>query len=118
MNELYIEKNSLVVLVEGELDHHLAALLRARIDPVLAREGICDIIYDFGGTEFMDSSGIGMIMGRHRQVAYLGGRTAVCNVGRAMDRLLRMSGLYRIVEKFDSREEAADWLEKTRESLL
>lgn len=118
MQELYIEKNSLVVPVEGELDQHMAGLLRARIDPVLAREGIRDIIYDFSGTEFMDSSGIGMIMGRHRQVSYLGGRTGVCNVGKSMDRLLRMAGLYRIVQKFDSREEAAESFARTRESLL
>lgn len=118
MSELYIEKHSLVVLVEGELDQHLAGILRAKIDPVLVREGIRDIIYDFGGTQFMDSSGIGMIMGRHKQVVYLGGRTGVCNVGKSMDRLLRMSGLYRIVKKFENREEAAEVFAKTRESLL
>lgn len=118
MKKLYIEKNSLVVPVEGELDQHMAGVLRAQIDPLLAREGIRDIIYDFSKTEFMDSSGIGMIMGRHRQLSYLGGRTGVCNVGRSMDRLLRMAGLYRIVEKFESREEAAESFARTRESLL
>lgn len=118
MQDLYIDKNSLVVLVEGELDQHMAGILRARIDPVLAREGIRDIIYDFSKTEFMDSSGIGMIMGRHRQLAYLGGRTGVCNVSRSMDRLLRMSGLYRIVQRFESPQEAAECFARTRESLL
>lgn len=118
MKDLYIEKRSLIVPIEGELDHHLAGILRSKIDPVLAREGISDIIYDFEKTEFMDSSGIGMIMGRHRQVAYLGGRSGVCHVGRAMDRLLRMSGLYRIVEKFESIQEAVDCFETTRESVL
>lgn len=118
MRRLYIEKHSLVVPVEGELDQHMAGILRAQIDPLLAREGIRDIVYDFSETEFMDSSGIGMIMGRHRQVSYLGGRTGVCNVGKAMDRLLRMAGLYRIVEKFESCEEATENFAKTRESLL
>ncbi len=118
MEELYIDRNSLVVPVDGELDQYMAEHLRARIDPVLAREGIRDIIYDFEGTQFMDSSGVGMIMGRHRQVAYLGGRTGVCNVGRSMDRLLRMSGLYRIVQKFESREEASENFANTREGLL
>jgi stage II sporulation protein AA (anti-sigma F factor antagonist) len=118
MSEVYIEKGSLVVPVEGELDHYLAGILRARIDPVLVREGIGDIVYDLSKTEFMDSSGVGMIMGRHRQVAYLGGRSGVCHVNMAMDRLLRMAGLYRIVEKFESVQEAVDCFERTRESVL
>lgn len=118
MEALYIDRDSLIVPVEGELDEHMAECLRTQIDSVLARQGIRDIIYDFEQTKFMDSSGIGMIMGRHRQVSYIGGRTGVCNVGRSMDRLLRMSGLYRIVQRFESREEAAESFAETRESLL
>lgn len=118
MEELYIDRRSLVVPVKGELDQHLANILRARIDPVLEREGIRDIIYDFADTNFMDSSGIGMIMGRHRQVAYLGGRTGVCNVSRPLERVIRMAGLYRIVQKFDSRDEAVEAFIKTRTTIF
>jgi len=118
MEELYVESRSLIVPVTGELDHHLAGALRARIDPVLMREGIRDIIYDFSNAEFMDSAGVGMIMGRHRQVSYLGGRTGVCGVGQAMDRVLRLAGLYRIVTKFENREEAVKAFAETRKSLI
>jgi len=118
MEELYIDRRSLVVPVKGELDQHLANILRARIDPVLEREGVRDIIYDFADTNFMDSSGIGMIMGRHRQVAYLGGRTGVCNVCQPLERVIRMAGLYRIVQKFDSRDEAVEAFIKTRTTIF
>ena len=88
MQDLYIDKNSLVVLVEGELDQHMAGILRARIDPVLAREGIRDIIYDFSKTEFMDSSGIGVLIGRKKTMDMHRGEICARNLGERAQKIL------------------------------
>ena len=54
---------------------------------------------------FMDSSGIGMVMGRHRKMNFVGGRTFVTGIGDNVDRIFRMSGLYRIIPKYQERTE-------------
>ena len=66
------------------------------------------IFFDFSVDDFMDSSGIGLIMGRHKKVMFLGGKTAVTGVGKNIDRIFRMSGLYQIVEKYVTPQEAVE----------
>ena len=60
--ELAKTGNLLIVKVAGELDHHFADEIRMRIDAELIKPPIRDILFDFNGLSFMDSSGIGMIM--------------------------------------------------------
>ena len=55
-------------------------------------------MFDFEDTEFMDSSGIGIIMGRYKKVAPLGGKIYAINVGKQVARILELSGMSRLVE--------------------
>ena len=59
------------------------------------------LIFDFTGMTFMDSSGIGMVMGRYRKMNFLGGMTYVTGIGEGVDRIFSMSGLYRIIPRLD-----------------
>lgn len=70
------------------------------------RTKVKNIVFDFKDVSFMDSSGIGLIMGRYKKVMFIGGKAAVTNVGNAVDRIFKISGLYKIIEKYDTIQEA------------
>lgn len=96
----------LVVRLYEELDHHNSISLREESDKIIAGKYIKDIIFDFTDSEFMDSSGIGVIMGRYKKVIFAGGKVAVTGVNQSVDRIFRLSGLYKIIHKFDTIEDA------------
>lgn len=114
--ELY--KNCLVVYVTQDLDHHAVQFLRERSDRLIEAGDVKHIIFDFKDVEFMDSSGIGLIMGRYKKVMFLGGRAAVSNVGRVVDKIFRISGLYKIIEKYDTPVDAIKALEVKYEDYI
>lgn len=104
--EYELRENVMVIRLKADLDHHTAMAVRESADTLLARSHAKHILFDFTGVEFMDSSGIGVIMGRYRQVIFQGGRVGVMGVGPNVDRIFRMSGLYKIIEQYKSAEEA------------
>lgn len=117
--EYEVRDNVLVIHLKADLDHHTALTVRETADTLLARSRAKHILFDFTGVDFMDSSGIGVIMGRYRQVIFNGGRVGVMGVGETVDRIFTFSGLYKIVERYDSEKEAfirpaKDVLEESR----
>lgn len=96
----------LVVYVTSDLDHHAVNFLRERSDRMIQAGNAKHIIFDFKNVDFMDSSGIGLIMGRYKKVMFLGGKAAVTNVGDNVDRIFKISGLYQIIEKYDTPAQA------------
>lgn len=96
----------LIIRLQEELDHHNAIRIKDTADRLIDRNNIKHIIFDFTGAGFMDSAGIGVIMGRYRKVIFIGGKTAVANVNSTIDRIFRISGLYKIIEKYDTVEAA------------
>lgn len=98
MDELLEVKGStLTVYVPEELDHYYAEQIRVESDRILARQNIRQIVFDFRRTAFMDSSGIGVIMGRYRNIGLLGGSVKAVNVGEQVERILRISGIYKVI---------------------
>ena len=93
------QRDELTVRLSGELDHHTAAAIRQELDRLLADKRINRLIFDLRDLRFMDSSGIGMMIGRYKMMARRGGSVAVCSCGGQIDRLMELSGLYRIIEK-------------------
>ena len=91
--------DTMVVELANELDHHNSVSIREEIDRHIYSGQVKNIIFDFKNTTFMDSSGIGVILGRHRILKNVGGVIAVTNISRPIDRLLTISGIYKIVEK-------------------
>jgi len=104
--EYEVKGDVLVVRLKADLDHHTALSVREAADSVLARSHAKHILFDFTGVDFMDSSGIGVIMGRYRQVIFQGGRVGVTGVGTNVDRIFRISGLYKIIERYQTMDEA------------
>lgn len=107
-----IYERCLVIRLNEELDHHNAIRIREKADKLIDRNNIKHIIFDFSGAGFMDSAGIGVIMGRYKKVIFIGGKTAVANVSTTIDRIFRLSGLYKIIEKYDTVEAALNIIQK------
>ena len=93
--------NYLLVRMPEEIDHHLSDCISERADRFILRQEINNIVFDFEDTRFMDSSGIGIIMGRYRKVACFGGKVFAINADSRIRHLLMLSGLHKIVEIMD-----------------
>ena len=87
-----------VVTVAGELDHCAAPQVRRRLDEVLADENITHLTLDLENLTFMDSSGIGVLLGRLRTLQMRGGSMSVKNMQPPVEKLFRLSGLQRVIE--------------------
>ena len=88
----------LIVSITGELDHHTCESARHIIDDEYNQQGALHIIFDFHKIDFMDSSGIGLIMGRYNLMKELEGELVVAKTGPATERILRLAGLDRMVQ--------------------
>lgn len=104
--EIELKDRCLIIQISKELDHHNAEMIRERADRFIESNMVKRIIFDFRNSEFMDSSGIGVIMGRYRKIIFTGGKVAVTNVNPSIDRIFKLSGLYKIIDKYDTIEDA------------
>ncbi|WP_318709971.1 STAS domain-containing protein [Candidatus Acetatifactor stercoripullorum] len=98
MEEFQVIDNCLMVRLPKEVDHHLAGYICENADRYIVRENVSNVVFDFENTRFMDSSGIGIIMGRYKKIACFGGRVYAIHADRQIQRILKISGLTRIVE--------------------
>ena len=96
----------LIIHLNQELDHHIALFLRERADRLIDKGNVKNIVFDFEKANFMDSSGIGVIMGRYKKVIFTGGKVSVTNVNTVVDRIFKISGLYKIIERYESINDA------------
>lgn len=105
MGNFEVSNGVMIYYLPKELDHYSADKLKRKSEVVFEQENIRYLIFDFEKTEFMDSSGIGLITGRYRKVHDKGGKVYVINVNNAIDKVLTMSGIYRIVSKYNSKDD-------------
>ena len=103
MENLYEMKDEILIIhLPEELDHHTAGLIRESTDELFTCKKIRDVVFDYKKTSFMDSSGIGLIMGGYREVRYLKGDVYLVNISDKMERILSISGLYRVAKRLDT----------------
>lgn len=96
----------LVIHLPKELDHHNCRNLKYETDLLLSENYINKVVFDFSKTEFMDSSGIGILLNRYKQMARSGGSVALCGVSAQVGRVLSIGGIGKLMELFDSKEAA------------
>lgn len=106
-----IVDRTLIIKLNCELDHHNSEQIRKRADNIIDTKVIKNIIFDFENVTFMDSSGLGVIMGRYKKILFNRGKVIVINVDNRVDRIMRMSGLYKIVESCSSLDNALKIIE-------
>jgi stage II sporulation protein AA (anti-sigma F factor antagonist) len=104
--DLETKQEVLVVRLQGELDHHTAEELRSKVDGVLKNSDIRHIVLSLADLAFMDSSGIGVILGRYKQISARSGEMVVCSINPTIYRIFEMSGLFKVIKFRENEAEA------------
>lgn len=95
----------LIVNVDGELDHHTAQVLKGKIQEDLDKGVVRHIVLDLTGLSFMDSSGLGVLLGRYKELSKWQGRMLAFGLQPVVEKLFRLTGLNRLIpvhDKLDS----------------
>lgn len=96
----------LIAVLSGEMDHHSSGETRETIDRTFDTFQATDLVLSFGGVTFMDSAGVGVVMGRYNKVREKNGKLVITNCSEYCFRILEMAGIFTIVENYQTSEEA------------
>lgn len=88
--ELFLE-------ITEEIDHHAVEKIRRKADDEITRYMPRKVIFDFNNVTFMDSAGIGMVLGRYKMIKMLGGTLEMINVSTKLKKIFELSGVTKIV---------------------
>lgn len=94
-----IKNNTLYIVLLGELDEHTASYTRSEIDKLFMLDGFTQVIIDLSELSFMDSTGIGVLIGRYKILKTKNIPIFVCNPSNHVERIFKMTGLYKIMPK-------------------
>ena len=111
--EKKIERLTLILRLEGELDMHTASMVRQTIDNAIEKRGIRTVILNFQNVGFVDSSGLGVILGRYKKLLPIGGNLKITNVPPHIYKIMELSGLPKIIKFYIDEAHA---LEEGREA--
>jgi len=92
----------LIVKLSGDIDISVADTLRSQIDGEYVQQGARHLLLDLSEVEFMDSTGLGLILGRYKKVAMTGGRTYIVRPRARVKQLLEMSGVSNLIPVYTS----------------
>lgn len=92
---------TLIIRIMEDMDHHSAQYLRQKIDNELIKSTVKNIIFDFSNVNFMDSSGIGVIVGRYKNIQKLNGKAAIINANQKIMQIFEMSGILKIIPAYN-----------------
>ncbi|CAM2866515.1 MULTISPECIES: anti-sigma F factor antagonist [Paenibacillus] len=109
--EMEHHRGILIVRLSGELDHHTADMVRMQMDEAIQRRQCEHLVLSLKDLQFMDSSGLGVILGRYKLIKNKGGKMVVCDVNPPVYRLLEMSGLFKIMPIYENEGTALSGLE-------
>ncbi len=104
--DIDIDETSVTAYISGDIDHHNAGELREKIDKAVEMSYPELLILDFGGVTFMDSSGIGLVMGRWKLMRDISGRVAIQNAPKYISKVMRMAGIEKLLSDEKKKEES------------
>ncbi|PNV61181.1 anti-anti-sigma factor [Clostridium sp. chh4-2] len=96
----------LIVHLPKELDHHNCRNLKYETDLLLSENYITKVVFDFTKTEFMDSSGIGVLLNRYKQMERSGGHITIYGARLQVIRILTVGGIIKLVKNYETKEAA------------
>ncbi len=106
MECIYVPKDKQLTLkIEEEIDEHATEKLRRKIDNEITRFLPRKVIFDFSNVTFMDSAGIGMLLGRYKIIKMLGGQLELLNVNKQIEKIFEISGILKIIPLIKNNEE-------------
>jgi len=94
----------MTVYLCGEIDHCAAEKLKGKIEALIQKSKDSPVVLDFSEVTFMDSSGVGMLIGRYKTKAVYGGSLYASGLHASVERLYRMAGLHRIIPILEQKE--------------
>lgn len=103
-----LTNNKLIIRIDGDIDHHTCEEIRTKIDNEIMRRNPKSIIFDMKNVNFMDSSGIGVIIGRYKQIMTSGGMAAMINVKPQIMRVYDICGLKKIIPIYETEKHAVE----------
>lgn len=98
MEEFKVIDHCLMIRLPEEIDHHKSAYISEKADKFILNDEVNNVVFDFEDTRFMDSSGIGIILGRYKKISCFGGKVYAIHTDRQIRRILMISGLSKLVE--------------------
>ena len=96
-----VQENCLTIYLPREVDHHNAEAMKREADKIIEKDHINYIIFDFADTDFMDSSGIGVIMGRYKTICLIGGEIWAVHANKRIRKILTLSGMTKIMQIYE-----------------
>ena len=94
------QNNVLYIKLNGELDEHSAVSARREADRLADSNADCErVVFDLGEVSFMDSTGIGFLIGRYKKFNRYGVKAYITNPSQTTDKILAMSGIYSLIQK-------------------
>ena len=98
----YLKQNrTLILKIDGEIDHHSCEQIKKEADYEIQKNAPKKLVFDFKNVNFMDSSGIGLLIGRYKYLLRIGGETEIINVNKEVKRILDMSGIFKIIPIYE-----------------
>ncbi|MDD3946848.1 MAG: anti-sigma factor antagonist [Clostridia bacterium] len=94
-----VSKGVLNIKIGGELDHSVATTIKERLDKVIRGGGYEMVVFDFSDLQFMDSTGVGLLLGRYKTAKSMAKPVAIFRPSAPVDKVLKVSGIYSIMPK-------------------
>lgn len=106
--QIQVRGQTICAKLVGDIDHHSAKELRCEIDAAVSENGAKELILDFASVTFMDSSGIGLVMGRYKTISEQGGRLIIAKMPDYIRKVMRLAGVNRLAKIVDDYELAPE----------
>ncbi len=104
--DIDVENDILIATLNGEVDHHYAEIIRNRVEEEYNDKKAKNIVLSFKNVRFMDSSGIGVVIGRYKLATSRGGTLVACDLTMEVKRIFDISGLAKIINVYENTDEA------------
>lgn len=108
--QFHVIDNVLIIRLKGELDHHEAEKLKSEWQQKMLEHSIYQVVINLEELIFMDSSGIGVILGRYKEIISNGGELIICAAPPMIEKILLMSGMFKIIRNVATENNALDVL--------
>ena len=94
----HVKDGILYVKLSGDIDHHSAKSVRDAVDDLMRRNNPAELELDLSAIEFMDSSGLGLVLGRYKKQADMGGKMRIINPTKRVMQILQLAGVEKIIK--------------------
>ena len=107
-----MRKNSMYIRMNGEMDQESVGNLKEKLVQIIKEKNVKNIVLNLKELTFLDSTGIGIIIGRYNQLKLKGGKVILCSINKNIERIILLSGLPRICIIKENEEAAQFYLEE------